>query len=84
MTLDLSHLPATVSSMKNKDNEALVEVVMTLTTLGLNHAFIAARVTYFARWGTPRRLERERVARVRAVEAERERRYAAIGCKCRW
>tara|TARA_Y100001951_G_C11269701_1_gene257937 strand:+ start:479 stop:703 length:225 start_codon:yes stop_codon:yes gene_type:complete len=69
---------------RSEDNEALVEAVTTFLTLGLNHAYIAARVTYFARWGTPRRLERERVARVLAVEVERERRYAAIGVECRW
>lgn len=61
--------------MKNEDSKALVGFALTFVTLGGNHAYLAARVTYRRTRGA----ERARKASVRAVEAERARRYAAIG-----
>jgi hypothetical protein len=61
--------------MKNEDNEALARFALAFVTLGGNHAYLAARATYRRTWGA----ERTHKANVRVVEADRERRYAAIG-----
>lgn len=69
-------------SMKNhhnKDNEAVITMLTTVATFGLNHAYLAARVTYGQTVTV--RLDLKRAAK--ALQTERERRYAAIGCVCR-
>ena len=69
--------------MKNKhrsqDAEALIQMFTPVFTLGLNHAYFAARLTY----GQTIKVRLERKRAVKAVQAERERRYAAIGVVCR-
>jgi hypothetical protein len=62
-----------------QDQEAAAKFFVAVFTLGIPHAYLAARLTYMTRWGNARRVERERAARALAVQAERERRYAAIG-----
>jgi len=58
-----------------QDTDAVAAMFATLATLGGNHAYRAAKATYRRTWGA----ERARKAQVRAVEAERARRYAALG-----
>lgn len=78
--VDLSPLPSIVSSMAtDQDQQALAKFFASVLTLGVGHAYLAARLTYMTRWGNARRVEREQAARALAVQAERERRYAAIG-----
>ena len=78
--IDLSLLPSIVSSMAtHQDEQALAKFFAAVFTLGLGHAYLAARLTYMTRWGNARRVEQERAARALAVQAERARRYAAIG-----
>ena len=59
----------------NEDNEALVAVFTTILTLGMNHAYMAARLTY----GRTIKVRIDKKRAVKAVQAERVRRYAALG-----
>ena len=63
----------------NEDNEAVMAMLTTVATLGLNHAYMAARLTY----GRTIKVRVEHKRAVKVVQAERVRRYAVLGITSR-
>jgi hypothetical protein len=58
-----------------QDQEAVAKFFVGVFTLGMNHAYRAARLTY----GRTIKVRIEKKRAVKAVRAERVRRYAALG-----
>ena len=66
-----------------ENDREFAEQVLVLATFG---AWAAVRSIYrpMRRAWLRHAIAKASAAKIAAVEAERERRYAAIGCECRW